>query len=205
MKLLEKDESLQLLGSRKPMATRAPGPTWAKNFLHFGCYQKQKLAGQKQKGTELELQTWTQVIMYCTWNCSSFSWPTVLSLCSPVSLPPWSTPSWRASCPISPISPALSIFYIGNTPTPGSSQESHSFQHSHILLYFIGQRPVEDCPIQTLKFLVQYKSRVTSCHDGSCPDSSLIRCFWDRNSCLKKMYGCDSNCIDGINIAGSML
>ena len=62
MKLLEKDESLQLLGSRKPMATRAPGPTWAKNFLHFGCYQKQKLAGQKQKGTELELQTWTQVI-----------------------------------------------------------------------------------------------------------------------------------------------
>lgn len=36
-----------MLGSRKPMATRAPGPTWAKNRLHFRCQshdQQQKVS-----------------------------------------------------------------------------------------------------------------------------------------------------------------
>jgi hypothetical protein len=57
-----------LLGSRKPTATGAPGPTRAKNLLHFGCYHQQKLAGVEEKGTgpelELQMQTWTNVITY---------------------------------------------------------------------------------------------------------------------------------------------
>nr|ACR36965.1 unknown [Zea mays] len=77
----------KLLGSRKPMATRAPGPTWAKNRLHFRCTRNRS---------------------------SSPPSTTALSTRSPASPPPLRSAASRraASRPISPgvSSPACSIF-----------------------------------------------------------------------------------------------
>jgi len=107
----------------------------------------------------------------CTWTRNSSSFP----------------PSWRASRPISPISPVCSILCFSNVPITGSWPDRVLlFSTGHVLVY-VFYRPGARwrLPHTDTETSSAVQEQVTSCHHGSSPDSSLIVCFWDLNPIVR--------------------
>lgn len=209
MQLWGKDESLQLLGSRKPMATRAPGPTWAKNFLHFGCYHQQKLAGAETKKRD-----WIRTANMD--KCDYIPAPGIAHLfrarqfclcdlqchCHSEAhhgeLPVQSLPPHEPA----PYSILANWYYPYHWNFARGSLFSTQPRSSSV---FYRPETSWRLPHTDTEMSSTVQRWVSSCHHGSCPDSSPVRCFWDLNSCLGKTYGCGYNWVGGTNIAGSML